>query len=557
MFFFNFITFKNYKNNFLEKAGCVFLKRDFRVLIGLAFLFCSNFSVSFGVEKKKKDEIMKKLTAATMFCTNATENDIDPCVNIGCIEFRKIDFTEDGLISSTGKSKIEYIKSFARRNFVFKVRFFELHFLRCKEVFLELGELGCNAICELDIDFCSFSDSSSSLIDELCKILETSKVLKRFYFSKSMCLERHQIDRLLSALGKNKTLEFLDISRNRITFDFEGLEKISKCTTLRQLSIADNSIIGNASKIEILENSTKLKLTSLDISGCSLGDSGIVEVANGLINNKTLISLDISNNMIHFGLEKFLDVLLEGNTSLKELDLSGNGLSLRRLGPAINKLSELLKNNKTLTRLFLSGCELSDIECVAPIAAGLRNNNTLRYLDLSDNGLREEGASEIAKSLKNNTSLLNLDLSRNNIGNEGAIAIAAVLKNNNTLRYLDLSDNEIGEEGVSEIAKSLINNTSLLNLDLSRNLIRGVGAIAIADALKNNTSLLNLDLSGNNIGDEGAIAIADVSFFKNKALEHLDISYNGIGKEGVKAIAVMGGLIDNKSLLDLNFKNNP
>eukprot|EP00592_Proboscia_alata_P024229 CAMPEP_0194438114 /NCGR_PEP_ID=MMETSP0176-20130528/103337_1 /TAXON_ID=216777 /ORGANISM="Proboscia alata, Strain PI-D3" /LENGTH=76 /DNA_ID=CAMNT_0039260003 /DNA_START=233 /DNA_END=460 /DNA_ORIENTATION=- len=61
-------------------------------------------------------------------------------------------------------------------------------------------------------------------------------------------------------------------------------------------------------------------------------------------------------------------------------------------------------------------------------------------------------------------------------------------QNDHTLTTLDLSDNEIGDDGATDIAKALRANTTLTMLNLDRNEIGVDGATAIAEALQTNTT---------------------------------------------------------------------
>ena len=62
----------------------------------------------------------------------------------------------------------------------------------------------------------------------------------------------------------------------------------------------------------------------------------------------------------------------------------------------------------------------------------------------------------ISEALKNNTSLKNLDLSGNNIGDDGAKAIAEALKKNTSLKSVNLSWCDIGDDGIEAIAEALL-----------------------------------------------------------------------------------------------------
>ena len=78
---------------------------------------------------------------------------------------------------------------------------------------------------------------------------------------------------------------------------------------------------------------------------------------------------------------------------------------------------------------------------------------------MSWNGLSNDGARAISASLLERTCpLRSLNLECNRIGMLGAYALARALRQNRTLRKLDLTLNPITTEGVKAILKALINN---------------------------------------------------------------------------------------------------
>ncbi len=70
-------------------------------------------------------------------------------------------------------------------------------------------------------------------------------------------------------------------------------------------------------------------------------------------------------------------------------------------------------------------------------------------LDISKNNIGVSGADELAKSLKNNTSLKFLNVFNNKIGYDGAKSIAEnVVRYHPKLEFLELGHNRIRDKGV-------------------------------------------------------------------------------------------------------------
>lgn len=63
-------------------------------------------------------------------------------------------------------------------------------------------------------------------------------------------------------------------------------------------------------------------------------------------------------------------------------------------------------------------------------------NATLKHLDLSWNGLGNEGALALGEALKFNSTLVHLNLSNNRLNNEGVGMLCRGLEANDTLRVL-------------------------------------------------------------------------------------------------------------------------
>ena len=86
------------------------------------------------------------------------------------------------------------------------------------------------------------------------------------------------------------------------------------------------------------------------------------------------------------------------------------------------------------------------------------------------------------------------------------------------IKYLDLSNNNLGDQGVQLLAKSLgAENKSLVYLNLSSNNLTHSGAQHLFQRIELNQSLIELDLSNevegnssNKLGSQGALLLANL-----------------------------------------------
>jgi Ran GTPase-activating protein (RanGAP) involved in mRNA processing and transport len=165
--------------------------------------------------------------------------------------------------------------------------------------------------------------------------------------------------------------------------------------------------------------------------------------------------------------------------------------------------------NLCTTDISLSSQNLNS-NAMKIIGEWLKNNTTLKSLDLNQNRIYDAGASELTKALRVNTTLTTLDLEYNGIGNSGANAFFKMLQTTNTITSLCLKNNHISDIGIV----SLENNTSLTTLDLAYNKIDNAGLVSLVESIKLNRGLTKLVLNGNIIGDSGD---AFTTLFKNNS----------------------------------------
>lgn len=178
------------------------------------------------------------------------------------------------------------------------------------------------------------------------------------------------------------------------------------------------------------------------------------------------------------------------------LDLGGHNLS----PDTCSVLSRTLHKNHTVTELFLCDCMLSE-EAAVTLLTGLIGNTFLKTLDLKGNNLRASGAEILGRLLAQNRSLTRLVLEWNALGlwEEAFSLFCEGLALSPSLKQLDLRNNQISHQGASELAHALRRNSSLEVLDLKWNNIGLLGGRTLLEAVQKNTCLVQLEMAGNNI----------------------------------------------------------
>ncbi|MEQ2243922.1 hypothetical protein ILYODFUR_011841 [Ilyodon furcidens] len=178
------------------------------------------------------------------------------------------------------------------------------------------------------------------------------------------------------------------------------------------------------------------------------------------------------------------------------LDLSGHSLST----DTCTILARFFQKDAVFTEVSLSDCMLTE-EGIKVLLAGLFHNTSVKCLDLKGNNLRSTGAEVLGKLLGCNKTLLRLVLEWNALGvwEETFSLFCDGLASNNTLTHLDLRNNQINHQGASELALALRHNSTLEELDLRWNNIGMLGGRSLLEGLQKNKSIVQLEMAGNNI----------------------------------------------------------
>ncbi|CAE6445516.1 unnamed protein product [Rhizoctonia solani] len=178
----------------------------------------------------------------------------------------------------------------------------------------------------------------------------------------------------------------------------------------------------------------------------------IVRSMEGIPKLGCLVSLDLRSNDVRGGVS-YIAQVLKRNRTLKTLNLSDNRIEVQGLV----QLAEALKYNSTLTSLDLSSnpCSSPSLEGIHAIRNALTLNTTLRHLSLSSTGLTSQGAIALAEFIPDFSSLQHLDLTSNSLDVAGVLALSVGLKVNYELRCLDLSIAP-GEEEMARLCREIL-----------------------------------------------------------------------------------------------------
>ncbi|XP_042661580.1 leucine-rich repeat-containing protein 74B isoform X2 [Tyto alba] len=233
-------------------------------------------------------------------------------------------------------------------------------------------------------------------------------------------------------------------------------------TSILTLDLSDNWLQGEgaAAIAEMLKENCYI--SDVDLSDNKLGVEGAKALSAMLLENTTVVSLQLSGNEFDDHAAKYLADAITANSKVEILDLSYNMFGDKGaeiLGMAIAENVGLKEFKISWNHFHSHGA--------AALAKGLGANIFLKVLDVSYNGFGNSGAAALGEALKANNVLEELNVS-NRILVEGALHIAAGLKQNKTLKRLSMIRNPMQSEGCCGVLKALQENsgTGIEILDL-------------------------------------------------------------------------------------------
>eukprot|EP00667_Euglena_gracilis_P013929 EG_transcript_14392 len=281
---------------------------------------------------------------------------------------------------------------------------------------------------------------------------------------------------LAEALRVNTTVAELSVVDNWIT-PVGGqplLEAIKACPCLTKVDLSENRLgyraglvggpsIGDSLKDLITQNST---IRSIALRANKLGDSDIIQVADGLCENFTLHHIDLSYNELGPRAGEAIAGMLGTNGDLAELNLDWN--QFRHDGAM--RVLDGLKQNNVLKRISLAWTGLTD-KCGVALGEILMNNTSLEEVDVSHNRIGFGGAKKIADGLSDNATIRWLALGHNPLGDEGCCGILVAIGANQSLTFVDLQATDSGPLSTEAYADTMQKRGDKVQIVLSSTLV--------------------------------------------------------------------------------------
>ncbi|ODN04727.1 Leucine-rich repeat-containing protein 16A [Orchesella cincta] len=399
--------------------------------------------------------------------------------------------------------------------------------------------------------------------------------------SSQVKLSHEAIDRLLHVVRKSLTIEELHLENIGAKADFaQKLSAALSYNTNSQVHTIDlsHNMIEDKGAIHLSNPLAKLCRGPvwLNLSQCGLSAKGVAQLAHALALNRcapnSLTHLNLSgnslkddiNNLCNFlaqpnsitfldlsgtdcNLETVFGALLRGCTShLAQLSLSRNNFATKKGKEIPPSFKQFLTSSLALKQLSLSTCKLS-LEALKQLLLGLACNESTAdvELDISSNGLGQQGAHVLESCLHGIKCLASLDISDNNLEGDLAGVVTAASKNK-SLKHLNLGRNlqSTKSKHVAQVMEAIEEDCVLQTLSLADSKLKGE-LYSVINALGSNQCLQNIDISGNQMGDVGARLLAKALQINSK-IRCITYDRNNITLQGFSDIAY--GLESNMSV---------
>lgn len=318
---------------------------------------------------------------------------------------------------------------------------------------------------------------------------------------------------LAPALNSMTELLKLDISNTHIGHISLGIlsKNIVNMTKLECLNISYNCAGTEAHHDWALFLQRLPCLKELDISFTETSADKLIVLAPIICNLK---SLNICGNQIGEYFERQNSVLKMPN--LEFLNISLNNIKDK----GVPRFSESLETMTSLTNLSLKNNQIETEGCII-LSSSIKKMKNLSTLDI---GYLDCDLTSLILSLSYSPNLTYLDMSCNE-----KMSNLHALTGLSNLVYLNISDNNLGEEGATELSLPLSKMSRLTSLDLSSNLIYDNGLIYLLETLSL-IRLENINLSYNGIKNKGPIALGN-HFQLLTSLQTLNLLNNKINKD--------------------------
>jgi Ran GTPase-activating protein (RanGAP) involved in mRNA processing and transport len=301
-------------------------------------------------------------------------------------------------------------------------------------------------------------------------------------------------------------------------------ERVEGASGLRTLHLEKETFGKEATYALSTYLASATSLEELTLYYCNFKKSYLQNLADGIVENRTIKSLSLNGSNLGLHSEVALSKILRGCPTLIDLNLCGT--------------------------TFGSGDQHGKFATLT--AAIMDDNCNLKFLNVVDNMIDSNGAIALAPTI---SKLHELETHCNKIWNAGIIAFGAAIKASKTITKIALSNNHGVAHEIEAFSLDLTVNKSLQVIELYGCKIGTPGLLHLKAALVGKSELRELHLFGNNIDDVGCQHVAEI-LASCPSLKVLHLGQNRIGNAGIRTIAAALSQARNLHKLVL-YRNEP
>ncbi|KAH9597763.1 Leucine-rich repeat [Trypanosoma melophagium] len=214
----------------------------------------------------------------------------------------------------------------------------------------------------------------------------------------------------------------------------------------------------------------RLSLEYINLHGTTEKD--LMIIANAIAHSHTMEHFSLRGSRNFTSRVSFLRSVIICMRHLEVVDFSSTLLGDTQAVQLINSLKEAIGGWYRLRRLSLAETNISTwaMQLLLRDIAELPSDESakLEYLDLSSNGIDDEGAFVLASCCMRCEKMCELYLRHNRISKKSASALGSALISAASLRSLNLHTNPLGDEGLNGLLQHAKYWTDLRSLNLTR-----------------------------------------------------------------------------------------
>ena len=326
------------------------------------------------------------------------------------------------------------------------------------------------------------------------------------------------------------------------------------------------------------------RISRLNLTKNNIGDTGLEILVNSVKYSVSLVSLNITSNSISYRGGNYIFENLDKQQSIIDLNISSiKGRNRNRItSVGLKDIVNYLTKNIFIEILNLSGNGIRN-EGFFLLCKGFENNVSLQNLDISNNDIHEQGIKQgidYINKFKIFSKIQIINLSYNPILNGGIISLTNNIRNFPYLKSmnisfcgiefkgfeyllkigqyikrfesLNVSGNKLRDENFSNL-KPYFSTFNIKYLNMSKCFLGNKSAFVLGECLALNETLKTVNISGNEIDDKGFKSYINL-FKTNSSIEYFDCSNNFITDYTGRDFAI--SLKNNITLKSINLYDN-